>query len=874
MEEINLHRLGRSSPSKIEEERTNLQNTKDVIQKAWDAEIKCYEMGHKQEVTHPSQLSHLSPRIFPYHKSCYLLLDMYLCVEGEFLYKMPFFISEYARRNDDITLEEGYLPNSAYAIWSSLIPAYRARITSEPLSQAERTLRRGYEDLSRDPSETIWVSSDEDPLGSDFSFMKNWAIELEKDNKKWYRCSDYGEVAPKSSDDCNNEQYVKRVYYGLPLFETLPKGQRTKILLKLLKHSTSELQHDHRLGRAVLLAMIEYKCFDGDEGVEAFRYFLVTIQSEFIHDCDGACQDRGEEDDDDSESGVNHVCTDWQKFTHAISRVFQWGFRHFTPKHVMVLNTFFKDVLTSGGWEEAKDLHDIVGWNDDDYTMAKDTPLDFVTAILEGISRLNYQYRYRILELLKVKYRHAAINASVDEELHSVVRSHLNCTDALVLMSASILKSCPATPVTETIGSLLTTGLVLSTIDSLHEYEWFLNESNEGKYIGSNQKEHIRPLIDATRYADTVTYASVLFEQRLHQFKGRLGTLHPAAHKIEEDDIVAKLFLSPAPISVNTVVRGLFLRQLVETNEVGCGYGDFILWSGSAILPHDPLLYEHTMNFPNTTGYDEERLQDDNGQLLTTDQIKARYDLSMLMLRRSWSLPWTPSSHDSFQIPFKKAVRTIALVAHRHRFPLDLCALINSFLSREWWPDQRAQCWRYDCQIDDLQEYLQSIERDAVEDPTESSEDIAQSSKKLIKCNGCRVVYACSKNHMIEIFHEGHLRECRCPPMRIPNGEDLNFCSFYLNETMEPTRSDTVALDIEEDNIVNTSGHDDNAIDSIDGYDDGDDDGDDDDWESIGSNEELDETDSKTAVVLKYFENKAYKVRKREEHAFANHYAE
>jgi hypothetical protein len=113
---------------------------------------------------------------------------------------------------------------------------------------------------------------------------------------------------------------------------------------------------------------------------------------------------------------------------------------------------------------------------------------------------------------------------------------------------------------------------------------------------------------------------------------------------------------------------------------------------------------------------------------------------------------------------------------------------------------------------------------------------------------------------MKEILHEGHLRECRCPPMRIPNGEDLELCSFYLDETTEAACSDLIAPDIE---------HDGNSMEADDGDDD------DDDWESIGSNDDgLIESKSKTAIVLKFFENKAYKVRKLEEHAFANHYAE
>jgi hypothetical protein len=53
-----------------------------------------------------------------------------------------------------------------------------------------------------------------------------------------------------------------------------------------------------------------------------------------------------------------------------------------------------------------------------------------------------------------------------------------------------------------------------------------------------------------------------------------------------------------------------FLHVLYIIQRAGCGYGDFMLWTGNAISPLDPMLYEHNMNFPNNTSYDEERLQD------------------------------------------------------------------------------------------------------------------------------------------------------------------------------------------------------------------------------------------------------------------------
>ena len=239
-----------------------------------------------------------------------------------------------------------------------------------------------------------------------------------------------------------------------------------------------------------------------------------------------------------------------------------------------MLSAFLKDVLTSRGWEEAEDLKDIIGWNDDDFTMAKDTPLDLVNTILEGLSRLCYQFRCRIWELLKLKYSSSSSsdgvaggrNDRIDEELYATVQSHLNCRDVLISISESVLKTCPATPVTETMGSLLVTGLTLSSIDPLVDHAWYLNGGVEGRYIGLKAHVHIRSLLDATRYADVISYASVASENRLHQFIDHLGLIH-SSHKIENDEIISHLFLSPPPISVQVVVRGLFLRQLVETNE-------------------------------------------------------------------------------------------------------------------------------------------------------------------------------------------------------------------------------------------------------------------------------------------------------------------
>jgi hypothetical protein len=321
----------------VQNEEKNRNATRNVIQTSWNAELKCYENGARQQ---PHPTNHVfDPRIFPYDKSCYLLLDMYLCVEGEFPYKIPFYVEEFARRNDDVVLEEGYLPNSAYAIWASLVPLSRAEAYSlkfiaavndlEEEQQQERLLIQGGggdggKNTTRNNSTTIWISSSDNALACDFSYLNSWWDGLSAEMYQWVTCDRYDnkgndlqtrEEKNKGGFNINDETQFRNDYVqGLPSIGSLPKGMRTKVLLKLLKHSMSEIQRDHRLSRAVLLALVEYQCLDGHDGAEAFRYFLLTIESEFIHDCDENCHHgrADESDDEDSSSGatVGHVCSD------------------------------------------------------------------------------------------------------------------------------------------------------------------------------------------------------------------------------------------------------------------------------------------------------------------------------------------------------------------------------------------------------------------------------------------------------------------------------------------------------------------------------------------------------------------------------------
>lgn len=284
--------------------------------------------------------------------------------------------------------------------------------------------------------------------------------------------------------------------------------------------------------------------------------------------------------------------------------------------------------------------------------------------------------------------------------------------------------------------------------------------------------------------------------------------------------------------------------SFVLSHRAGVGYGDFLIFSNSDISPFDELLFEHNMNYPSKSGFydgidvidNEDGVKEDTDYFfksegndnLSCKYVCSRYDMSLLLFRREWEKSWTPLSHTSFQRPFKQSLKELTLVAHRHGFPLDLSTAVNSFLSRDWWPDERQKCWLYDCQIESLQRILETGE--------------IRTSKTNLICASCKVAAACSLKHLKFIHREGHKRLCRCPPLRTLSAEDMAFCIKY-------------------DQYPNSSG-----IIESEG---------DDDWDSDTSlmNDVtfVSMESSSTHMIYKYF-RPFYKNRRREVHAFERYY--
>ena len=225
-----------------------------------------------------------------------------------------------------------------------------------------------------------------------------------------------------------------------------------------------------------------------------------------------------------------------------------------------------------------------------------------------------------------------------------------------------------------------------------------------------------------------------------------------------------------------------------------------------------------------------------NQNVLSQDQLASRFDFSLLALQCAWREPWTPDSHPTFQPGLRTAVRQVALCLQRAHLPRELHGHIVQYFSRDWWPDNRACCWNYDCQLDQMRK------REACAD---TGEEYKPPSLKFCDCG---VALYCSRACRDADMKDGHRRFCGRPPMCRPTAQEYRFCDV-IRRTINPGSEDEVmeeSTDHDKDEIV---------VDADD-----DDDDDDDDWESVDSDEESDEssdaTRDATSQILNFFQSR------------------
>ena len=193
-----------------------------------------------------------------------------------------------------------------------------------------------------------------------------------------------------------------------------------------------------------------------------------------------------------------------------------------------------------------------------------------------------------ILSILSALRQHAvsdrmrliANSATGDEEKIKCVNSFQTCVYAMVDIGERCLLRLPTNNQSRQIR-----GLVEAYVGSSHRTEKALLS-----YLGTETGTGLRSIIDPLRYADAVANSSnnPLLDPS-HSHGRNLNGEHSIKHWGNRSN--------QPPKDVQDIVKALFMRDLVDLQISGCGYGDFLSWCNLPIHP-EPLLFDYISNFP------------------------------------------------------------------------------------------------------------------------------------------------------------------------------------------------------------------------------------------------------------------------------------
>ena len=912
----------------------------------WAEELDTYEKGTKftdrNRMRKDYTLSY--PGLFPYHEALYPLLDYYYHIPNDPGWMQgagaPSPVTSIDRRAPPTPEERPfpeYLPNSAYAIYMSLLPRFRAKSKIWNLFDEEEGER------------VIGLGTHEVDI-SNLDFLLDWETEIWEEEEIVLKTANGIIWAGKSEVDHNILELMQRqndsnssdprFSFG-PDQMPLDNASRADVLTRVLRHATSELQYDHRLGQAAMLLMAEWRLFDDDasddsvgRGTDRLSRVLATIAAGYVQKCDWRCHERFWATEDDNPVAPTHYCEDWKNLSRTLSTLVSNGITFVTERHAETLAAFvvleYDSVSSAAAAVDQQFFEADIEANDDDeistptaksllqqnlfyhrntsgfsnatseddamtgHDVGESFRISMVYALIDG---LGWHAGRDLSRLHKLAEMLAECGDEDDLELiKKTTDSYINCIRALVSIGESTIRRLPPNTRTAQLGGAIVRALVLANIDGADSIA-----HNPG-YIGKKAESVLlkKSVASLTRYSDAVrdAAANVSYECFI--------TNTPTIIKVCK----GKVIKNEVPVKdVRDVVRGLFLRDLVDTRISGCGYGDYLVWCKLPVTPLDPLLYDHCLQYPEYSAQYPEYGAEEGGEAwdideeekeLTRRELAARYDFSLVMLQRTWHEPWTPKSHRSFSSDQKLAIKTLFLCSYRVRVPNDVAERVAAYLSRDWWPDDRKMCWCHDCQLTKLSSLLkqkvtareravltnahethQSPERrntniTAAQIPAtmhnepffrmpsskpQSVENSNSSKKTLFTCK-CNVAMYCSKEHRQYFMRDGHKRMCGTPPFR-PHGidEELLCREVLAISSQEDAEGNSAAVVIDQGTIDN--GEDADADADADGDADSDDLADDNQscWESVDSNDEDDFMSScrtRTETISKYFENRAY----------------
>ncbi|KAL7554386.1 hypothetical protein ACHAWF_017831 [Thalassiosira exigua] len=716
----------------------------------------------------------------------------------------------------------------------------------------------------------------------DFAFLRWWQREIVRERR--------GAIDPRAG--ARDEAAPCRGRSAPEGIRSEGNGSAAFVLLKVLKHSLSDLQREHRLARAVALLLADWRLCDDDggtveggrgsskesseesndsAGIECLRGLLTVVSSEYLAPCGGHCHEwylaeGGDAGDDDDEfedvdnptrlDAPNHYCSDWWDFLGSLSTLISFGITNMTRRHANVLCAFVMEEINrastgagpaDGVGDENGELagkaylkQNIYFLNNAEYDAfgrpSEGVPQDgagcqlnvnLLLAIASAVREHAVSDRMRLIKLL-------SRNDKGGDDQSEILNSFQACVDILVDIGERCLLRLPTNNSGRQLGGMIVRGLVESYVSSDN-----LSAKKEMafSYLAQESNGKCRSVIDPRRYADAVANSSS------HPL---LDPKRSTCQKKTDPQSIEHFIGSRPPKDVIDIVKGLFMRDLVDLQVSGCGYGDWLSWCNLPISP-EPLLFDFISNFPNLSREGDPGepqnsntwVVDEDGTELDQSSLSARYDFSLLVFLRQWHSPWTPES-----------------------VPHDISIHVNSFLPRSWWPDDRRSCWCRDCQLNQLKAGFKAKIASRQSNWSKGGEkalsslveDEKKKSPTLMTCPGCHVAMACSKDHLKYLHQDGHKRYCGLPPFRAPfSEEDDNLCRQIFGGKED-------ASDVENDHGENES---EQGAEIDEEHED--------DWESVDSNEEAEGAEqSRSETILAFFDDKSYRLQRREAPPFAN----
>lgn len=619
------------------------------------------------------------------------------------------------------------------------------------------------------------------------------------------------------------------------------------VLLQVLSHALSDMQGDYLLAGRVLDVMAAGYLADDPEILERT---VATVRSANVPVCDGRCHQRAAAAAGD-DAGADHSCADLHRFHHSLSTFVSHGIYSFTERHAVALSGWFLVELDDASKSGAEIDRDFFEYHDG--RASADTAGGIPPAAIGapaarpgsgGKSGKNplARRKHRLKQSLYYYNGTADLRVAL---LAALVRGVGMFAHLSRLRYAAATAAGDGRAAADATDSFWNAARVLATVgqDALRRLPDVDDGSCPCPALGS---EAVAAAHDAFgRRTDLDVRTACIEPGRYSRWMTREGA--------GAGDV-------PPPLEIAEVVRGFYLRNLVDFRYAkAMGYGDWLVECGAPSHPHDMLVYDHAANFMDDElaeagdgddGQERGFYIDEDNLFINGRRLAARYDYTLLKLKMAWNSPWTPESHLSFQPQFREAASTLALCAQRVGVPQELMRQVVAFFHRDWWLDARKECWNEDCQMRELYSSLtkRSILRS---NPNGGGRRASgRAAKKgvplpTVLCKGCETVAFCNnKTCRKDIWQDGHKRYCGSCPFRLPRKAERIFCDYVdgLDDdvTNENGSGGPLDTDDEQESVGSEGeGEDDNVS-----------------WESVDSadfEEELGPA-SKTDAIYSFFE--------------------